>query len=115
MIYLLNSAVMPCGCYGCYDYHPATVADLSALIRGEMGHWESRIGYYDTARMIEGWTRCGIGTLRVDRREVTLMPGDSAFVARLRYRVADPKTKGAPVSTDPADWEIARFDFTGEV
>lgn len=104
--YLLNSAIMPANCYGTYTYTPATVADLTEALQA--GTVISRIGYDQTAAMIHQWTGCPVA---VSRDEMTFAPGDAAYVVRLRYRIANPGTKGAPVSTDPADWEIARIQF----
>ena len=33
VIFLMNSVVMPAGCYGTYTYRHATVHDLSAVLR----------------------------------------------------------------------------------
>lgn len=106
MMYLMNSAVMPAGCYGLYTYQPATLEDLRAVVRGE---YVSAIGYPQNADLIERWT--GIRP-PVQRIEVDFQPGDRALVMRLKTRVANPATKGAPVSEDPADWEFAWVSFT---
>jgi len=37
MIYVMNSAVMPAGCFGTYQYLPASVDDLAAVLKGEYG------------------------------------------------------------------------------
>lgn len=108
MIYLMNSAVMPSGNYGVYRYSPATLDDLAAVLRGEHGPMQSCIGYPQNADLIEGWT--GIRP-EIARIETRFAPGDRALVMRLKARVANPATKGAPVSTDPADWEFAWVDF----
>lgn len=110
MIYLMNSAVMPAGCYGTYQYRPVVLAELNHLVHGDLGEWESCIGYAQNADLIEGWT--GVKP-EISRREVTFKDGDSALVMRLRKRVVNPATKGAPVSDDPADWEFAWVDYTG--
>lgn len=56
MIYLMNSAVMPAGCYGTYTYSPAGLEDLAAVLRGEHGPMRSCIGYPQNAWLIEEWT-----------------------------------------------------------
>lgn len=104
MIYLMNSAVFPQGNYGTYDYFAATIDDLRAVLRGEHGEWQSTIGYQQNVDLIEQWTGVRVPLNRIN---AVLEPGDAAFVMRLRQRVADPATKGAPVSEDPADWEFA--------
>lgn len=111
MIYLMNSAVMPAGNFGIYRYSPATVADLAAVVRGEHGSWCSAIGYPQNADLIERWT--GIKP-KVARTETAFAHGDRALIMRLRTRVADPGTKGALVSEDPAAWEFAWVDFFGD-
>ena len=109
MIYLMNSAVMPAGNYGTYRYSPASLEDLKAVMRGKHGPIQSRIGYPQNADLIESWT--GIRP-EVNRGETKFSPGDRALVMRLKYRVV-PGSKGAPVSSDPADWEFAWVDFEG--
>jgi len=103
MKWILNSAVISAGAYGTYEYAPATREDLRAFLAG--GDAISRIGYAETAEVIERWT----GFRPALSREVSpLEPGDEAMVVRLRYRV-EPGRKGAPVAASDADWEIARL------
>lgn len=108
MIYLMNSAVMPAGCYGHYLYQPASVGLLRWILEGENGPWVSCIGYPQTAAMIESWTGIHVA---VNRHETRLIHGDAMVIVRLKYRVENPATKGAKVSDDPADWEIAHVKF----
>lgn len=107
MIYLMNSAVMPAGNYGTYRYKPATLEDLKLVLQGE---YVSAIGYPQNADLIEKWT--GI-RVPVQRIETSFTHGDRALVMRLRTRVANPATKGQPVSEDPADWEFAWVEYEG--
>lgn len=109
MIFLMNSAVMPAGNYGTYTYSPATLADLAAVLRGQHGPFRSCIGYPQNADLIEQWT--GIRPA-ISRDETNFSDGDCAIVMRLKRRVANPATKGAPVSSDPADWEFSRVEFS---
>lgn len=109
MVYLMNSAVMPAGNYGTYDYSAATVHDLEGVLTGMCGEYRSHIGYPQNADLIEQWT--GIRP-EVSRTETQFKHGDSALVMRLKRRVTDPSTKGAPVSSDPADWEFSWVLFT---
>ena len=111
MIYLMNSAVMPAGNYGRYDYRPATLTDLHLLVRGLLGDWTSCLGYPQNAELVEAWV--GVKP-PINRTETRFKPGDRAFVMRLTRRVANPGSKGAPVSADPADWEFAWVEFLGE-
>lgn len=104
MIYLMNSAVFPQGSYGTYRYTPASLDELRRIVSGAAGPWVSTIGYAQNCRLIERWTGVHVQENRV---QAVLAPGDKAFIMRLRQRVADPATKGAPVSEDPADWEFA--------
>jgi len=115
MIYLMNSAVMPAGCYGTYTYRPATIADLAAVVRGEHGPWLSCMGYAQNCDLVERWT--GFRP-PMNRIETNFRPGDGAIVMRLRTRMAQPGAKGAPVSEDQKDWEFAWVTFapiTGSV
>jgi hypothetical protein len=111
MIYLMNSAVMPAGCYGIYRYRPATVDDLRSVLNGDHGRWESRIGYPQNIELIEQWT--GVRP-PLDRSPSVFKDGDKAIVMRLKYRVV-PGAKGAPVSDDPRDWEFAWVEYKEEV
>lgn len=110
MVYLMNSAVMPAERYGLYRYSPATLEDLRSVVTGQHGPWKSAIGYPQNCDLIERWT--GIRP-PLQRIEVLLQTGDRALVMRLRQRVANPATKGMPVSEDPSDWELAWVDYQG--
>jgi hypothetical protein len=68
--------------------------------------WASRIGYAETAAQIERWT--GIRPV-LSRENSSMEPGDIAMVIRLRYRAADPATKGQPTAQTDDAWEIARL------
>lgn len=109
MVYIMNSAVMPAGQYGLYRYSPASIDDLRAVVTGQCGHWRSTVGYPQTADLIARWT--GVRPPLNRDMQVVLYPGDRALVVRLRRRVVDPTTKGAPVSEDPSDWELAWVDY----
>lgn len=103
--YLLNSAVIGAGAYGTYVFAPASEDDLREFVRSQPTPI-SRIGYEETARLIEEIT----GHLPAPSREaVMLEPGDEAMVVRLKYRVQDPRTKGLPTRANRGDWEIARL------
>jgi hypothetical protein len=84
--WLMNSAVIPEGCYGSYAYESATVDELKRIIR----HAESRIGYDATADQIERWTGY---RPEIRRDSCALAVGDVAYVVRLRYRIQDPREK----------------------
>ena len=107
MIYIMNSAVMPAGNFGTYTYEPATLADLQNAIAS--GQYQSCIGYPQNIDLIEQWT----GTrIELSRDAIQFKNGDKAIVMRLKQRVANPATKGAPVSPDPGDWEFALVTFS---
>lgn len=109
MITVMNSAVMPAGNFGHYEYAPATVADLSRVVLGDHGEWQSAVGYQQNIELIAGWT--GV-TIPLARIETEFQPGDSAIIMRLKSRVSNPATKGAPVSENPDDWEFAWVHFS---
>jgi hypothetical protein len=102
--WLLNSAVIPAGGYGLYQFSPATAGELADFLAD--GDYQSRIGYVQTAQMIAAWT--GLPAPPLSREDSQLTSGDVAFIVRLRYRV-DPTRKGAPISENPEDWEIGRL------
>lgn len=110
MIYLMNSAVMPAGNYGLFRYSPATVKDLRKVVQGDLGPWSSTIGYPQNADLIKKWTGVRV---EISRAETRFEKGDRALVMRLIRRVANPSSKGAPVSEDPCDWEFAWVSFEG--
>ena len=110
MIYLMNSAVMPSGNYEFYRYAPADLTELESILLGLEGEFKSCLGYKENADLIEKWT--GIRP-EINRIETRFEPRDQAFVMRLKKRVADPATKGQPVSEDPDDWEFAWMNFLG--
>ena len=47
----------------------------------------------------------------MSRVETTFADGDRAIIMRLKKRVANPATKGQPVSDNPDDWEFAWVTF----
>ena len=101
--WLLNSAVIPAGGYGTYTYDSLDAAELGAWLRA--GPYTSRVGYPETATYIAAIT--GEPAPAISRELSTLHPGDEAAVVRLRYRIANPKTKGGPLpGGDPAAWEV---------
>lgn len=108
MIHIMNSAVMPADNWGTYNYYPATLGDLQHVLSGRLGDWQSAIGYPQNIDLIRQWTGVEIPLNRVETR---FAHGDKAIIMRLRRRVADPSTKGAPVSADPNDWEFAWVEF----
>lgn len=110
MIYLMNSAVMPAGDFGTYEYAPATLGDLADVLRGVHGEYKSCIGYPQNCELIKQWT--GVKP-ELSRRETQFVPGDMAFVMRMKRRIENPGSKGAAVSEDPKSWEFAWVTFLG--
>lgn len=102
--WLLNSAVLPAGAYGIYRYTESSAAELADYLH--QPGVVSRVGYSETAAVIERWTGVRV---EISREASPLEPGDVAMVVRLCYRV-DPRTKGAPQSPRDEDWEIARLE-----
>lgn len=102
--WLLNSAVLTG--HGHYVYASATRADL---VRYAAAGAISRIGYQQTADYIEAITG---QPCPISRESIVMVPGDSAMIVRLRYRV-DPATKGAPIALHPDDWELGLLTMLG--
>ncbi len=109
MIYIMNSAVMPAGCFGTYTYRPSCIEVLKNILEGRYGMWESAIGYPQNVNLIHKWT--GI-RIPMNRTNTILRDGDHIFVMRLVHRVSDPSVKGCPVSEDLEDWEFAHVAYT---
>ena len=102
MIHLMNSAMMPSdGHYFLYQISPRQFATAVANAHHE-GHLKSYIGYEQTASMISDLSGVPV---EVNREQTVLETGDEMLIARLRYRVANPGTKGQPV---PEDFEFFR-------
>lgn len=109
--WLLNSAVIPAGCYGSYEYREASKEELkNFLFSLQWPPVQSRIGYKETAEKILEWT--GYRPL-ICREASPLAPGDIAMVVRLKYRVQNPESKGAPLGVKDEDWEIGRLVYRG--
>lgn len=109
MITIMNSAVMPAGNYGTFRYSPASVSDLADVVHNQHGQWQSAIGYPQNIDLIEGWTGVRVP---LNRSETVFADGDRAIVMRLKRRVINPSSKGAPVSESPDDWEFAWVEFS---
>lgn len=104
MKYLLNSAVLATGAYGVYRYSPATCGQLQSFCTDGVEP-VSRIGYEETATMIQKWTGY---RPTISRESSVMLPGDEAMIVRLNSRVENPRTKGAPIDDD-SRWEIAHL------
>lgn len=99
---LMNSAMMPTA--GLVYWPVSTTPDVFAeTCRGF--HWDgllvSFIGYQQTADFLSHL--CGI-PVAVSRDPAIARSGDTLLICKLVYRVADPATKGKPVS-------VADFEF----
>lgn len=102
MKYAMNSAVIAAGAYGTYEFAPVSWTEAKAWLSA--GEVVSRIGYAETRDLIAA--RTGV-ELSLSRDASALAAGDEALVVRLKYRVADPSTKGARTGAGDGDWEIA--------
>lgn len=87
MRYILNSAVLTAT--GTFTYTLVSADEARGWL--DAGPAESAIGYEETANT---FGRLLGRTIALDRRQVTMMPGDEALVLRLTTRVPDPATKG---------------------
>lgn len=105
-IYLMNSAVMPAGAFGTYKYYPMVAETFGWYLKTQP--IQSRIGYPQNINLLRDWFGVKV---ELNRTEVSLEPGDQMLVMRLKKRVADPSTKGAPQSTNLEDWEFAHVTF----
>ena len=97
MIKILNSAMMPAE--GHYSLNRVSPEIFAQTIRHARDGWESYIGYAETAAFVSKLTGLDIP---VSREQTTLNSGDLLAIIRLKYRVADPATKGktAPAQED---------------
>jgi hypothetical protein len=97
----MNSAVIPAGGFGRYEYLPLSLDDMATWLRA--GPFTSRVGYPETARFIERMTGVAVA---ISREATALAPGDEALVVRLRYRLGDAGLKGTTLDVADDDWEI---------
>jgi len=100
MRYILNSAVLTAP--GTYQYR--LIGAEEAREWALAGPFVSRVGYAETAQFIRDLT--GVEP-ELSREESKMEPGDEALVVRLKYRLRDPKVKGA-FQPGPDDWELGR-------
>jgi len=88
MVYLLNSAIIVDD--GTYTYKTVKAGDVKAFIGDQ--DFISYIGYPDTAKFLSSIIGRHVPT---NRGMISMNVGDVAVVCKLKYRVQDPKTKGA--------------------
>ena len=114
MIYLMNSAVMPAGCYGRYYYYLSDLDMLNEILEGVYGEYKSAIGNPQNIELIRKWTGYEIP---LSRETITLCHEDKMFVMRLKSRIDIPATKGQLVTENPNDWEFALVFYleTGKI
>lgn len=94
---LLNSAMMPAP--GNYSLRELSAADFGSAVKAAYldDTLVSYIGYQQTADLISDLASVPIP---LNRAETHVANGDVLLIARLKYRVGDPVTKGAPVDAD---------------
>lgn len=85
--YILNSAVITSP--GRYEYWLCDISTARRWIAA--GPVESTIGYQETADALSALLGVDVP---VNRRMVSMQPGDEALVFRLTVRLADPAVKG---------------------
>lgn len=105
--WILNSAVLPGGEYGTYDYRPATWDEMREALDTAPEGLVSCVGYPETRDLIA--RQAGVD-LPLNRGLAAIAEGDVAYVVRLRDRVVDPAAKGAPTGARDEDWEVARVE-----
>lgn len=108
MIYIMDSAVIPVGNYGEYEYFPADVGDFAAAIREDRDSWTSRIGCQYHIDMIEEWT--GV-CVQLSHAETTFQDGDYAMLIRRKNGVENAALDGSPLNESPDDWEFGWVRF----
>jgi hypothetical protein len=104
MKYLLNSAVVPVGGDGNYNYVTIDKDDAANWLLLYADEFVSRIGHAETARFIESMAP---GVSVPTNRDATAMnTGDEALVVRLRYRVQNPGEKSS-LNPSPDDYDFS--------
>jgi len=98
---LMNSAVITKnGTYVAREITPDEARDIVRKFQ-ELGEIISYVGYEQTAEYMA--RTLGID-VPLNRGQVDLQKGDIMLVCKLKYRVANPATKGAPVREDDFEW-----------
>jgi STIV B116-like len=104
VIRLLNAAVMPVP--GTYRLAPMTPEQFAAALRA--GGWTSYVGYPEASRLLEELSGVPIP---LNRGSTPVDDGDTLLIARLRYRVGNPATKGQ-FKAEIADYEFFKCEFS---
>lgn len=109
MVKLTNSAVMPQ--HGVYRARQITKEEFVSLVQRAHaeGTLESYIGYPQNVELIRKWAGVDVA---LNRAETRLEDGDVMLVMKLRYRVADPSAKGAPVGEDDFEFYVVEYSTT---
>lgn len=100
-VVLMNSAVITKS--GTYVAREITPDEAREMVRKsqELGEIISYVGYEQTAEYMS--KTLGID-VPLNRGQVDLQKGDIMIVCKLKYRVANPATKGAPVNEEDFEW-----------
>ena len=99
---LMNSAVITkSGTYVAIEITPDEARDIVRKSQELGREIISYVGYEQTAEYMS--KTLGID-VPLNRGQVDLQKGDIMLVCKLKYRVANPATKGAPVSEDDFEW-----------
>lgn len=102
MKWLLNSAMIAVGGDGDYRYRTINQSQAIEWLKANPD-FMSRVGYAETAQMIESLSGVPIP---VSRELSQMTTGDEALIIRLKYRLQNPSDKG---SVKPSPEE---FDFS---
>ena len=107
-IKLLNTAMMP-SADGVYRSKALSFQEFGGIVRHAFysGQLESYIGYPETAAMLEDALEIPV---LVNRSETVITDGDFLMIAKLKYRVGDPKMKGNLTPT-LSDFEFRSVEF----
>lgn len=108
---LMNSAMMPNE--GLYVLKKITEEEFFSIVSDAFaeGKLESYIGYdQNVAYINDGLKSRGYaGFIKFNRANTELENGDAMLIQKLKYRVGDPKTKGAEVAPE-FEYFIANYE-----
>lgn len=90
---------------GTYQCQPITKEEFCEILRNS-DDYKSSIGYEQTARYIEKISGCKIP---VSRDATSLNSADTMLVCKLKYRVANPSSKGSVVDVDDFEFYLVKF------
>ena len=112
MVHLLNAAMMPAHT-GVYQSWEIDATEFATRVRQAFmqKNLKSYIGYPETAQILTDF--CNV-EIPINRAETKIEHGDTLLIAKLKYRVNNPRTKGEPLNLTIEDFEFRVVEFQSQ-